>query len=87
MASIRRLKKDINYLTDEIVQHSLFINLLYKSDDKVKSVIETAMETRNDLLKRVNVRKQSKEIYKQVRKELIEKTDQAFKQLAELTEK
>ncbi|PVX49907.1 hypothetical protein C7377_1545 [Balneicella halophila] len=88
MGSIRRLKKDINYLTDEIVQHSLLINLLYKdNDDEIKKVIETAMENRNDLIKRVNIRNQSKSEYKQIREDLIAKTDKAFEELSKLTEK
>lgn len=87
MASIRRLKKDINYLTDEIVQHSLLINLLYKdNEDKIKEVIETAMDNHRELMKRVAVKKQVKAVYKEIRKDLIEKTDSAFKQLAEITE-
>lgn len=87
MASIRRLKKDINYLTDEIVQHSLLINLLYKdNEDKIKEVIETAMNNHRELMKRVVVKKQAKAVYKEIRKDLIEKTDSAFKKLAEITE-
>lgn len=87
MGSIRRLKKDINYLTDEIVQHSLLINLLYKdNEDKIKKVIETAMHNRTELIARVNVKKQSKTTYKQIREDLIQKTDKAFEALAKLTE-
>lgn len=87
MASIRRLKKDINYLTDEIVQHSLLINLLYKdNEDKIKEVIETAMNNHRELMQRVVVKKQAKAVYKEIRKDLIEKTDSAFKKLAEITE-
>lgn len=87
MGSIRRLKKDINYLTDEIVQHSLLINLLYKdNEEKIKKVIETAMQNRTELIARVNVKKQSKTTYKQIREDLIQKTDKAFEALAKLTE-
>lgn len=87
MASIRRLKKDINYLTDEVVQHSLLINLLYKDNESlIKEVIETAMQDREALMKRTNERKQSKATYKQIREDLIAKTDKAFEKLAKLTE-
>lgn len=87
MASIRRLKKDITYLTGEIVQYSLLINLLYKDNEKkIKGVIETAMENRTELMKRANVKKQPKKVYKEIRKELIAKTDKAFEALAKLTE-
>lgn len=87
MTSIRRLKKDINYLTDEVVQHSLLINILYKdNEDKVKEVIETAMNNHSELMQRTNVKKQSKEVYRQIRRDLILKTDAAFEVLAKLTE-
>ncbi len=88
MASIRRLKKDINYLTDEIVQHSLLINVLFKgnNEDKIKDVIEMALNNRKELMERVRVKKQSKTDYKSIRKDLIEKTDKAFEELAKLTQ-
>ncbi len=85
MASIRRLKKNINYLTDEIVQHGLLINVLYKDvEDKVKDVLETALEDRKGLMQRACVKKQTKEAYKQIRKDLIIKVDKSFEKLSEL---
>lgn len=87
MSSIRRLKKDINYLTDEIVQHSLLINLLYKdNEDKIKEIIATSMNNRAELMERVRIKKQPKEVYKKIMEDLIKKTDESFKELAKLTE-
>ncbi len=85
MASIRRLKKDINYLTDEIVQHGLLINMLYQDvEDKVKDILETALEDRKELMQRVCAKQQTKGVYKQIRKDLILKVDSSFEKLAEL---
>ena len=56
MASIRDLKKDINYLASEVVTEAYVRKMLFddiKKEDFTKVVADT-IEVRNDLISKVN---------------------------------
>ncbi len=56
MATIRDLKKDINYLTSEIITEAYVRKVLFNDvkDDDVSKIIADAVAFRNDLIARVN---------------------------------
>ena len=57
MASIKRLKKDIDYLTFAVIGDSLNCLAYGKSTDEISAVVENIIETRNGLRQRVNAGK------------------------------
>ena len=58
MASIRRLKKDIDYLTFAVVNDSLNCLAYGKSADELGDVVQQIIDARNDMRRRVNAGKQ-----------------------------
>lgn len=92
MASIRRLKKDIDYLTFAVIADSLNCLSYGKSTDDISQVVENIIETRNVLRNRVNAGKslkgaEKKAHYKELRKEVMVSVDGAFTKLSELVKK
>ena len=76
MASIRRLKKDIDYLTFAVIADSLNCLSYGKNTDDISGVVENVVEMRNTLRQRVNAGKclkaaEKKAHYKEVRKEVM----------------
>jgi len=95
MASIRDLKKDINFLTDEVIGNC-FLHYYFVEDNeqkKVDEIIEEMVKVRNDLINRVNNpaedsnKKTDKDYYRSIRDELIEKANKAFDSLEKLQQK
>jgi len=81
MASVRELKKDINFLASELVTEA-YVKQLLKEDvnnDKVAQVMVDAIEFRNELVRRANHPdakdnpKMVKAFYKKLRKDMMEK--------------
>ena len=58
MASIRRLKKDIDCLTFAVVDDSLNCLAVGKSMDDISEIVQHIIDSRNDLRQRVNAGKQ-----------------------------
>jgi hypothetical protein len=56
MAKIRELKKDINYLTSELVSECLTFQFFHAEapSEKVGEVISKILENRNDLIYRIS---------------------------------
>jgi hypothetical protein len=56
MASIRQLKKDIDYLVFEVISDCFTFGALHPDDkeEEVTSIISDAVALRNDLIHRVN---------------------------------
>lgn len=85
MASIRDLKKDINYLASEIVTEAYVRKMLFDgvSEDDFKKVVTDAIEFRNDLIEKINHPngkdnpKKVKSFFKDIKKEM----DQKFSEL------
>ena len=62
MASVRNFKKDINYVTSELVIECFTYNYLFpeKKHDELAKIISESLELRTDLFKLVNAVKTSK---------------------------
>lgn len=79
MASIRLLKKDIGFLTSELIGQAYINQVLFKkTDDELRDEVQKALDFRNSLydgLKFDGDKKDSKEIrkhYSKLRKQMIE---------------
>jgi hypothetical protein len=81
MASVRELKKDINFLASELVTEA-YVKQLLKEDadnEKIAQVMVDAIEFRNELVKRANHPdgkdnpKLVKAYYQKLRKDMMER--------------
>jgi hypothetical protein len=89
MASIRRLKKDIDYLTFAVIGDSLNCLAYGKSTDEISAIVENMIETRNGLRQRATAgkaveKRERKAYYRQLNKDLMVSIDGAFSKLSEL---
>ncbi len=92
MASIRELKKDIDYLVFEVVSDSLtYAGISQENDsEEISAIIEDAVDLRNSLFARISNRPSSddaaevKSYYRSVRKDLFEGVDRLFTRLSDL---
>lgn len=92
MASIRRLKKDIDLLTFAVVDDCLNCLSYGKSTDDISGIVQDIIDKRNDLRQRVNAGKQNaqdqkKAYYQAICKDLMISVDGAFGKLSELVKK
>jgi hypothetical protein len=94
MSSVRDLKKNIDSLIFEVISDSFIYSRVHpdKKPDEVSTVINDAVNLRNDLIARVNNPdgmhnpKILKAYYRSVEKDLIEGADKLFKRLIALQE-
>jgi hypothetical protein len=95
MASVRELKKDIDYLIFEVISDCFVYSNIHpenKTDD-LSVLISDAVEFRNDLIARVNNPdgkdnpKIVKTYYKTVGKDLLTGVDKLFERLSALSSK
>jgi len=95
MASKKDLKKDINFLTEEIIE-TCFLHYHIKQKDtdekeKIEELIEETIRTRNGLMHRLNNPDESlkgkalKAHYGDILKEMMKKTDETFEKLGKLS--
>jgi hypothetical protein len=91
MAKIRDLKKDINYLTFEVLSDCMVYRIVNtESTEKVDEIMSDSVKMRNELLHRigeVKILKNTKEIkkeFKSIEEDLINHADNSFKKLSEL---
>ena len=91
MASIRGIKKEIDYLVSEVISDgymALYFNV--EKRDAIVSVIEEAVAMRNNLYEKVNnpADKQNKSLvrkhYAQIRRDMISGTDDLFRKLSDI---
>ena len=95
MASVRELKKDIDYLIYEVLSDCFVFSNLHPDNksEELSAIISDAVELRNDLIARVNNPdgkdnpKIVKSYYKLVGKDLLSGADKLFSRLSELTKK
>jgi hypothetical protein len=93
MASVRNLKKDIDYLIFEVISDSFAYSSIHPEDksDELSAIISEAVNFRNDLIARVNNPdgkdnpKIVKAYYKAVEKDLITGVDKLFDKLSALS--
>ncbi len=89
MASLRVIKKDIDYLVSEVVSDCwtfLYINPDKKAEDVV-DIINDAVKLRNELFERVNnpVKENVKSHYKAINQDLLNGVDSLFQRISVLT--
>lgn len=90
MSSIRRLKKDIDYLTYSVVADCFNYSVMSgKNEDEISEIVQNIINTRNELRNRVNAGRQLPKAEKQphfkaVFKDLMISADGAFSKLSEL---
>ena len=90
MASVRELKKDIDYLVFEVISDCLLYSDVNpaENEDAVTTIIQDAVSFRNDLIARVNNpdgkdnTKIVKAYYKSVEKDLLIGVDMLFDRLS-----
>ncbi|HLN21908.1 MAG TPA: hypothetical protein VK213_12520 [Bacteroidales bacterium] len=95
MASIRNLKKDIDFLVFEVISDCFVFSEVHPDtkNDEVSSIINDAVSLRNDLIARVNNPdgkdnpKILKTFYKDVEKDLLKGVDDLFERLSGLSAK
>jgi hypothetical protein len=95
MASVRELKKDIDYLVYEVISDCFVFSGLHPDikSEEVSAIISDAVDLRNDLIARVNNPdgkdnpKIVKAYYKSVQKDLLTGVDKLFSRLSGMTKK
>jgi hypothetical protein len=95
MASLRNLKKDIDYLVFEVLSDCFIFSSIHPDNktDELSMIIADAVAFRNDLIARVNNPdgkdnpKILKTYYKTVEKDLLTGVDKLFDRLSSLTKK
>ena len=95
MASVRELKKDIDYLVFEVISDCFTYSNIHSDNksDELSTLISDAVEFRNDLIARVNNPdgkdnpKIVKAYYKTVEKDLLTGVDKLFERLSAFSSK
>lgn len=95
MASVRELKKDIDYLVFEVISDCFVYSNIHPENksDELSALISEAVEFRNDLIARVNNPdgkdnpKIVKAYYKSVEKDLLTGVDNFFERLSAISAK
>lgn len=90
MASLRILKKDIDYLMDEVVTDS-YLSLYFHPErkDQIIKIMEDAVDLRNTLYEQANrpAEKKNQSLvrkhYSQVRRDMFDGIDKLFVRLSE----
>ncbi|MBI5217459.1 MAG: hypothetical protein HY958_00825 [Bacteroidia bacterium] len=93
MASRKNLKKDINYLENEVISDCFAYMYVHpdKNKDKVMNIIEESVQVRNELVSKINKAKlekdpkKVKDYFKEIRKEMFENIDNSFQNLSKLS--
>jgi hypothetical protein len=95
MASVRELKKDIDFLVFEVISDCFVFSNIHPDNksDELSTLISDAVEFRNDLIARVNNPdgkdnpKIVKAYYKTVEKDLLTGVDKLFERLSAFSSK
>ena len=93
MASVKNLKKDIDFLFFEFISDCFLFTSLHTGEkrNEVQNLIEEAVAMRNEFIDRVNHPSGKdnpalvKAYYKTVSKDLLEKVDVYFEKLSEIS--
>ncbi|MEE9406584.1 MAG: hypothetical protein V3V28_00780 [Polaribacter sp.] len=56
MASIKNLKKDINYVLGDVIEYALDVSILKNESKKGDAIIDEAIETFDTLVAKVNAK-------------------------------
>ncbi|MFP4665079.1 MAG: hypothetical protein ACLFM1_11695 [Bacteroidales bacterium] len=91
MASVRDIKKDINYLTYEVLSDCMIYKHVNEGDSKkTDEIMKNMIEKREDLIKRVNEakklddKKKTREAFNSIVEEAMKAADESFTELSKL---
>ncbi|EAQ41761.1 hypothetical protein [Polaribacter sp. MED152] len=72
MASIKNLKKDINYVLGDVIEYALDVSTLKNEPKKGDKIIDEAIETFDALIAKVHAKnvENNKKHYKEINQEL-----------------
>ncbi|MHB0755013.1 hypothetical protein [Polaribacter sp. M15] len=56
MASIKNLKKDINYVLGDVIEYTLDVSILKNEPKKGEAIVDEAIETFDSLIAKVNAK-------------------------------
>ncbi len=93
MASKREIKKEVNFLFEEMIADAIMIREIKKDDAQqktVESLIMKSVENHEDLITRINhdetrdEKQSSKQYYSTIAKEAIDYFDDVYKQLNDI---
>ncbi len=94
MASVRRLKKDIDYLVFEVISDCFTFGSVHpdEKEDEVTGILSEAVSLRNDLIHRVNATAKVdpqavKTHFQSIKKDLFLGVDDLFKRLSAIAAK
>ncbi len=94
MANVRETKKDINYLTYEVMADCMIHQHVNNDDSKASDkIMENMMKKREELISRINKAKQlddkkeKKKAFRDIEDELITSVDDSFREISKLAEK
>jgi len=89
MANLRTIKKDIDFLVEEIISDCcLYTNFNPgKKESEVEAILLEAVNLRNDLFDRVNAapKEKAKQHYTNISKDLLEGIDKLFEKISGLS--
>ena len=91
MASVKYLKKEIDYLTSAVVSDCINVSFFSKEnvDDALAAIVNDIVSVRNEIRiriadgKRVE-KKDRKAFYSQIAKDMLAKSDECFSKLSDL---
>ncbi len=92
MANIRDLKKDINFLMEEVIE-TCFLHYHLRGENPEKreaidQIVDDIIVTRNELIQKINnpevdrVKRPDKKYYSDIFNEMMQKADEAFEKLS-----
>ncbi|MFC0877716.1 hypothetical protein ACE01N_14050 [Saccharicrinis sp. FJH2] len=89
MAKIRDLKKDVNFLTSEVISQAFFVQYLFPEtkEEKLSAVIEKAVLLRNNTIKSINGYKKEgkvKAFYREIQEKFVKEVFELFDALNKL---
>ena len=89
MANLRTIKKDIDFLIEEIISDCYLFLCFHsgKKEDEVEVILLEAVALRNDLFDRVNAAPKEKvrQHYANISKDLLEGVDKLFSKVSDLS--
>lgn len=92
MANLRTLKKDIDYLVEEVLADCYLAIFFHpEKKDQILAIIQEAVDMRNDLFHRVNNPPEklnthlNRKHYGLVRREMLQKIDKLFSDLSSVS--
>ena len=91
MANIRDLKKDLKWLTYEVLTDCMIAKMMNsEKNEEVEEIMHTVMDNHSDLITRINEArrvqdtKEKKQLFKAIEKDMYTSADEAFKKLSSI---